>query len=85
MRYLARNDEYADLALGSESFNSENMGGKKLVTSKLSDTAYTDSGSRKKCAAITDSDKVRISVFVFLPVLAASVAGVVLWRRRRIL
>ena len=85
VRYLARNDEYADLALGSESFNSENMGGKKLVTSKLSDTAYTDSGSRKKCAAITDSDKVRISVFVFLPVLAASVAGVVLWRRRRIL
>ena len=85
VRYLARNDEYADLALGSESFNSENMGGKKLVTSKLSDTAYTDSGSRKKCAAITDNDKVRISVFVFLPVLAASVAGVVLWRRRRIL
>ena len=85
VRYLARNDEYADLALGSESFNSENMGGKKLVKSKLSETAYTDYGSRKKCAAITDGDKIRISVFVFLPTLAATVVGVVLWRRRRIL
>ena len=85
VRYLARNDEYADLALGSESFNSENMGGKKLVTGSLSATAYTDPGSRKKCAAITDGDKIRISVFLFLPTLAASVVGVVLWRRRRIL
>ena len=85
VRYLARNDEYADLALGSESFNSENMGGKKLVKSSLSATAYTDPGSRKKCAAITEGDKIRISVFLFLPTLAATVAGVVLWRRRRIL
>ena len=85
VRYLARTDEYADLALGSESFNSENMGGKKLVTSKLSAAAYTDSGSRKSCAAFTRGDLVRISIFVFVPALAASVAGVVLWRRRRIL
>ena len=85
VRYLARNDEYADLALGSESFNSENMGGKKLVTSKLSASAYTDSGSRKSCAAITQGDMVRISIFVFVPAFAAAVAGLVLWRRRRIL
>ena len=85
VRYLARNDEYADLALGSESFNSENMGGKKLVTSKLSASAYTDSGSRKSCAAITRGDMVRISIFVFVPAFAAAVAGLVLWRRRRIL
>ena len=85
VRYLARNDEYADLALGSESFNSENMGGKKLVTSKLSASAYVDSGSRKSCAAITQGDMVRISIFVFVPAFAAAVAGLVLWRRRRIL
>ena len=85
VRYLARNDEYADLALGSESFNSENMGGKKLVTGSLSATAYKDPGSGKECAAITDGDKIRISVFVFLPTLAAAVAGVVLFRRRRVL
>ena len=85
VRYLARNDQYADLALGSESFNSENMGGKKLVTSKLSATEYTDYGSGKDCAAVTEGDKVRISIFVFAPVLIASAAGVVLWRRRRIL
>lgn len=85
VRYLARNDQYADLALGSESFNSENMGGKKLVTSKLSETEYTDYGSRKDCAAITQGDKIRIAIFVFVPVLIASAAGVVLWRRRRIL
>ena len=85
VRYLARNDEYADLALGSESFNSKNMGGKKLVTSKLSASAYTDSGSRKSCAAITRGDMVRISIFVFVPAFAAAVAGLVLWRRRRIL
>ena len=85
VRYLARNDQYADLALGSESFNSENMGGKKLVTSKLSSTAYTDSGSRKECAAFTDGARIRIAVMVFIPALAAAVAGVVLWRRRRIL
>ena len=85
VRYLARTDEYADLSLGSESFNSENMGGKKLVTSKLSTTAYVDSGSRKSCAAFTQGDMVRISIFVFVPALIASVAGFVLWRRRRIL
>ena len=85
VRYLARTDEYADLSLGSESFNSENMGGKKLVTSKLSTTAYVDSGSRKSCAAFTQGDMVRISIFVFIPALIASVAGFVLWRRRRIL
>ena len=85
VRYLARTDEYADLSLGSESFNSENMGGKKLVTSKLSTTAYVDSGSRKSCAAFTQGDRVRISIFVFVPALIASVAGFVLWRRRRIL
>ena len=85
VRYLARNDQYADLALGSESFNSENMGGKKLVKSELSSTAYTDSGSRKKCAAFTDGARIRIAVMVFIPALAAAVAGVVLWRRRRIL
>ena len=61
------------------------MGGKKLVTSKLSTTAYVDSGSRKSCAAVTQGDMVRISIFVFVPALIASVAGVVLWRRRRIL
>ena len=85
VRYLARTDEYADLSLGSESFNSENMGGKKLVTSKLSATAYVDSGSRKSCAAFTQGDMVRISIFVFVPALIASIAGFVLWRRRRIL
>ena len=85
VRYLARTDEYADLSLGSESFNSENMGGKKLVTSKLSTTAYVDSGSRKSCAAFTQGDMVRISIFVFVPALIASIAGFVLWRRRRIL
>ena len=85
VRYLSRNDQYADLALGSESFNSENMGGKKLVMSKLSSTAYTDYGSRKKCAAFTDGDRTRTAILVFIPALAAAVAGVVLWRRRRIL
>ena len=85
MRYLARTDKYADLALGSESFNSENMGGKKLVTGKLSPTAYTDSGSRKDCAAFSNGDRVRIAIFTFVPTLAVSVVGFVLYRRRRIL
>lgn len=89
LRYLARNDQYAALALGSESFNSENMGGKMggkpLVTSSLSGTEYTDPGSEKECAAFSDGDRVRTAVFVFVPVLAASAAGVVLFRRRRIL
>ena len=85
VRYLARTDQYADLALGSESFNSENMGGKKLVMSKLSSTAYTDYGSRKECPAFSDGDRIRTAIFVFVPTLAVSVAGVVLFRRRRIL
>ncbi|MBO4283458.1 MAG: Gldg family protein [Clostridia bacterium] len=85
VRYLARTDQYADLALGSESFNSKNMGGKKLVTSELSATAYTDPGSNKDCAAISDGDKVRTAIFVFVPTVAVAVAGVVLFRRRRIL
>ena len=84
-RYLARTDQYADLALGSESFNSENMGGKKLVTGKLSSTAYTDSGSGKDCAAFDDGDRVRTAILVFMPTLAVAVAGVVFWRRRRVL
>ena len=84
-RYLARTDKYADLALGSESFNSENMGGKKLVTSQLSATEYTDPGSDKDCAAIKNGDKVRITIFVFVPTLAVAIAGAVLFRRRRIL
>jgi len=85
VRFLARNERYADLELGSESFNSENMGGKKLVKGSLSSTAYKDSGSQKECAAFTKGDAIRIGIFVFIPVLAVAVVGVVLWRRRRIL
>ena len=84
-RYLARTDQYADLALGSESFNSENMGGKKLVLSQLSDVAYTDYGSQKDYPAFDKGDGVRTVIFVFAPTLAVAVAGVVLFRRRRIL
>ena len=85
VRYLARNDQYAALALGSESFNSDNMGGKKLVKSTLSEKAYTESGTGKEYPAIDSGDKVRIAIFVFVPTLAAAAVGVVLWRRRRIL
>ena len=85
VRYLARVDQYADLELGSESFNSENMGGKKLVMSQLSATAYTDSGSDKDCPAFDNGDRIRTAILVFVPALAVAVAGFVLFRRRRIL
>ena len=85
VRFLARNDQYADLALGSESFNSPNVGGKKLVTSQLASSTYIDPATRKNCAAFTQADRALCVIVVFLPAVVAAVAGLVICRRRRVL
>ncbi len=84
--YISGMDDYADLNLGSNNFNSDNVGGKRLQYSELSATDTVDPITKKECRAFTNSSLVLWTVISFaIPLLVVPAVGIYVCVRRRFL
>lgn len=89
VRYISRTDEYASTELGGTSLNSENLGGKPLLTVTIDPTGnvrYDDDRHTvlEYYQPLTDGAKVAWTVaLVAVPVLLAAAGAVLVTVRRR--
>ncbi len=87
---LIRTEEYASSELGGESLNFDNVGGKTLLTSTISDTTVTDYDSETGneyivAYGLDESTKTVLTVIILIPPIAALIAGLVICIKRKYL
>lgn len=86
VRYISRVDSYADMNLGSSSFNSENVGGKRLWTCRLDTETHTDYEAGGEYPGFTSGSLVMWAIIIFVfPLVFVPVIGIVVCTRRRYL
>lgn len=86
VRTVARVNVYADSSLGSDDLNSENVGGKPLISSEMRSEPFTDYVAERDLEAFTSGSLTLWTVVVLLiPLAVVPIVGAVVCIRRRFL